>query len=268
MDKKILNAERSEQVLWSGLYNAASASAREQFGLSVHSYLDADCVMASNIPSWFMNRVIGLGLEQPVKESDIDQLISLYNGNGAPIGISLCPEAQTTEIEDWLSGRGFTIANEWFKMVRDTRPPKEISCDLRLEVADSDLSDVVAEITGKGFDMEFLIPLFTVSTEIEGNHVYLAWDGDTPAAVASLTVVGDVGHINTAATLPEYRGRGAQGALMARRIEDGVKLGCKQFVTETWVPAEGEVNHSYNNMLRHGFELLYKRKNWQLPVAE
>jgi predicted acetyltransferase len=35
-----------------------------------------------------------------------------------------------------------------------------------------------------------------------------------------------IGTLAGAATLPEYRGRGAQGALMARRMRDAAELGC------------------------------------------
>lgn len=264
MDKRILDAERSEQAVWSELYKAIDAETKQQLGASSQKFLDADCLIMSGFPVWFLNRVIGLGLEQSVTEDDIDQLIALYHGSDVPIGISLCPNIQTTQITRWLTDRGFAIANQWVKMARGISPPQHSNSLLRVEPARPDQADIVADIVKTGFELdEALGPVFGVPVHSENNRVYIAWDGDTPAAVGTLSLYGDVGHLNTAATLPEFRGRGAQGAIMVRRIQDGIQLGCKGFVTETWDPGES-TNHSYNNMLRHGFELAYKRPNWVL----
>jgi ribosomal protein S18 acetylase RimI-like enzyme len=123
---------------------------------------------------------------------------------------------------------------------------------------------LVAELVATGFEMSAdLKPVLGATVNIPNNHVYLAQDGDTAAGVGMLTIVDDVGHLNTAATLPEYRGRGVQGALMAHRIRDGIALGCKGFVTETWRPGDAP-NHSYNNMVRQGFDVAYQRPNWVL----
>lgn len=264
MNKVVLDAERSEQLAWSELYRIADNETKELMGISSHKYLDADCIMMTSVPAWFLNRVIGLGLEQPITEQDIDQLVDLYHDSGVPIGISLCPETQTDRIDRWLANRGFSIANHWVKMVRGTTPPKPSNCSLRVELATPDQAGIVADIVKTGFELdEKLGSLFGAAVYSRRNRVYIAWDNDIPAAVGMLTLAGDVGHLNTAATIPEFRGRGGQGAIMARRIHDGIELGCKRFVTETWEPGD-EINHSYNNMLRHGFELVYKRPNWVL----
>jgi hypothetical protein len=51
----------------------------------------------------------------------------------------------------------------------------------------------------------------------------------------------------------------AQGS--ARRIRDGLALGCTAFATETGLLAD-KVNHSYNNMLRYGFRKVCERPNY------
>jgi hypothetical protein len=137
MKPSMLLAERSEQSIWSGLWDAVDTDARQRLGIENVLYLDASCLMTKTVPAWFFNRVIGLGLEQPVREDDIDHLIALYHGEGLPLGISLCPETQTTQITDWLIERGFSIANQWVKMVRGTSSPDDVHCDLRIEAANA-----------------------------------------------------------------------------------------------------------------------------------
>lgn len=268
MDANILSAERAEQAMWSSMWQATDPDTRERLGASCSQYLDADCISMSAIPQWFFNRVIGLGLEQEVTPEDIDHLVAHYRDQGLPVGIALCPETRTQGIDGWLEQRGFSIANHWVKMVRNTAAPREIDCDLDIRLASAEHEQAVADVTARGFGLpEMLKPMFGAAIHAKGNRVYVAWDGETPAAVGSLTLVDGVGHLNTAATLPEYRGRGAQGAIMARRIRDGIELGCENFVTETWQPGD-EPNHSYNNMLRHGFELAYARPNWVLATDQ
>ena len=76
-------------------------------------------------------------------------------------------------------------------------------------------------------------PLFAGVVGKPGWHAYLAYDGDVPVATAGMYVTHDVAWLVMGSTLPTHRRRGAQGALLARRVEDGRALGCRRFVTET-----------------------------------
>jgi hypothetical protein len=62
--------------------------------------------------------------------------------------------------------------------------------------------------------------------------------------------------------VPEHRRKGAQGALLAARIEAAAATGCEVVVTETGMPQEGEPGASYRNIVRAGFEPQYVRRNY------
>jgi GNAT superfamily N-acetyltransferase len=62
--------------------------------------------------------------------------------------------------------------------------------------------------------------------------------------------------------LPEYRNQGLQWALIDARIAEAARAGCTWVVAETGKPADGEVNHSLNNLMRSGLRPLYARQNW------
>jgi GNAT superfamily N-acetyltransferase len=106
---------------------------------------------------------------------------------------------------------------------------------------------VGAAVTGAGFDC------------------YLAWDGDEPAGAAALFASGDTGWFGLAGTRPEFRGRGAQSALLAVRIARAAELGCRLLVTETGEQVEERPSNSYRNILRSGFEIAYVRPNYRAP---
>jgi GNAT superfamily N-acetyltransferase len=64
------------------------------------------------------------------------------------------------------------------------------------------------------------------------------------------------------ATLPEYRGRGAQSALLTARARAAKAAGCRWLVADTGAEGPGDRNTSLRNMLRVGFEPLYERVTW------
>jgi GNAT superfamily N-acetyltransferase len=92
--------------------------------------------------------------------------------------------------------------------------------------------------------------------------VLVACDGDTPVAAGTLFVRGDVASLAGGATLPSHQRRGAQGALLAERIEIARHEGCRFVTSETGVIRRGEPNHSYRNMVRVGLRPVYLRHNF------
>jgi GNAT superfamily N-acetyltransferase len=110
-----------------------------------------------------------------------------------------------------------------------------------------------------------LQPLMAAAVGRTHWHHYMAWDGDAPAAAAALFIRDGAGWLGVAATLPAYRRRGAQGALMARRLQDGAALGCRWFATETGQDRPDKPNPSFHNMQRAGFIVAYQRPNYLPP---
>lgn len=90
----------------------------------------------------------------------------------------------------------------------------------------------------------------------------MAFHGGKPVSTGAVYFNGDTAWISFAATLEEYRGRGAQAALLSARINEARRRGCKWISVET---AEDTSEHdapSYRNMFRYGFRMLYKRPNY------
>lgn len=80
-----------------------------------------------------------------------------------------------------------------------------------------------------------------------GTTLYLATVDGAPAATAVLTVDGGVGYLADAATLPEYRRRDLQGALIRRRIRDAAAAGCDVVCSQATFAGP-----SHRNLQRHG----------------
>ena len=220
--------------------------------------------MIPGMDSAFFNRIVGLGVREPTVESLLDEAINILQDAGCKNYMAqLCPSAQPSSLPEWLSARGFTKGRNWAKVYRGNEPAPTSSTNLRVEQIGAESASIFADVVQAAFGgSSELHPMFAGFVGKPGWHHYLAFDGDQPVSAAVLNVSGETGWLGIAGTLESHRRRGGQGALFARRIADGLKLGCKWFVTETGEDSPEAPNPSYHNMLRAGFKLAYLRPNY------
>jgi GNAT superfamily N-acetyltransferase len=232
----------------------------EQFGGYWREIGGATAVVTKAFPTDFFNRIIGLGVHQPATDAMIDEITALYRPLGVPWSICVSPLAQPGDLAERLLQRGFKPAYNLAKMLRGNEPAPKIETDLRIERVDKANVAHFADVSIRGFGFpESFAPVLESMAENSDVHGYIAYDGNVPAAVGLLVVKDEIGELANAVTLPEYRRHGAQGAIMARRIQDGLDLGCRWFSTETGEETSDSPNPSYHNMLRTGFKLAYLR---------
>jgi hypothetical protein len=224
-------------------------------------------VVVTMIPEYdnpLYNRILGLGVGEPATESMLDDAIVFLQNAGCQNFIAqVSPLAQPAQLPEWLAARGLKPGRNWAKMYRGNEPAPAISTDLRVEKIGNDHADAFADV---------ILPVWSIPPVgrplVKGNvgqpgwHHYLAFDGEKPVSAAAMFVNGETGWLGFASTLKKYRKRGGQGAMFARRIQDGLALGVKWFVTETGEDTPEDPNPSYHNMLRSGFKLAYLRRNY------
>ena len=213
--------------------------------------------------SALFNRALGLGLGEAATEAGLEEIDAFFIERGLAYGIPLTPDAQPPELPAWLEARGFHRGYAWTKFARGPEPAPRIGSDLRVEELEADRADVFADLFARAYGTpEVARPLLERIPGSDGWVCFAAFDGGTPAATGALFVTGSVGWLGAAGTLPEFRRRGAQGALLAARIEAGREAGCLMLVTETGEQVEGLPGGSYRNLLRAGFEPQYVRLNY------
>jgi len=224
-------------------------------------------VLVTMIPEYdhpLFNRILGLGVGQAATEAMLDEAIAFLQQAGCTNYIAqVSPLAQPAHLPEWLAARGLKPGRNWAKMYRGNDPAALIPTDLRVEKIGKEQADAFADVTLPVWDMPPAgRPLVKGNVGQPGWHHYLAFDGNKPVAVAAMFVKGETAWLGFASMLKKYRRRGGQGALFARRIQDGLALGCKWFVTETGEDTPEDPNPSYHNMLRSGFQLAYLRRNY------
>jgi GNAT superfamily N-acetyltransferase len=255
--------EFAEARAVAGVPEAAPPEFVRQTGLHVEHIGSAVALVMERADHILFNRVIGLGLIEPATEAMIDRIVDLYRPHGVRFAVQLSPTAQPDALPAWLAARGIQRGDSWLKFIRGVEPPAPAPTELRITAIGPELAAAYAETISAVFEMP---PLFRPWTQANigrpGWRHYLAFDGDQPVATAALFVRDGLGWLSEAGTLPAARGRGAQSALLARRITDATALGCRRLVVETGDDTPEDPNPSAHNVRRAGFQLAYRRPNY------
>jgi GNAT superfamily N-acetyltransferase len=100
-----------------------------------------------------------------------------------------------------------------------------------------------------------------------GWRFYFALEDQSPIAGAAMFVASRGAWFGLAGTLPEFRNRGAQTALLSRRTRDAKAEGCLWASAETSTEALAP-NPSLRNMKRLGWRELYRRPWYRFQEDE
>lgn len=219
------------------------------------------CLRLDSVPQLTMfNRAAGLGLDEPASEESLDEILAFLDGTRGYV--SVAPEARPAELTHWLEARGLAPAYAWTKFTRPVPAPPRADTDLRIERVET--GEAFGLAAARGFEVPALFEDWLARLPgREGWHCLVAFDGDEPAGAGALYMTGTTGWLGVGATVPEHRGKGAQSALIAKRIELAAALGCELVVTETGEPIDGRAGPSYRNLVRAGFEPAYVRLNYE-----
>lgn len=220
------------------------------------------CLRLPGAPdSPMLNRVVGLGVDTPATEAELDEAIAFMGD--VTFYVSLEPHAQGNGIQVWLEERGFAPGWGWMRFGRDARSAPDVTTTLEIRQVGVDDSAAFAMIQRSAYGLPETADaaLRSVSTA-PGWSCWIGFAGDEPAAAGALYVQGGSAYFGLGATLPQHRGNGGQSAIFATRIEHARSLGCTRLLTETGERRDEMPGNSYRNITRFGFEERDVLQNW------
>jgi GNAT superfamily N-acetyltransferase len=220
-------------------------------------YVTIDPDRQGPLASFNQNRVYLCGAEAGMGPDSIGRLIELFRAEAVRrFFVWLSPGPDMEAMRGWLEADGLSRVRHtgYPTLCRIQRSPVQFNTDLEVrEVSTVDI-ELAREQLG-----ETLWPGYAMSAGQDGFFHYMAFDGGRPVAVAALCVFEDVGYLMAASTAEPYRKRGAQQALIARRIAQAEQLGCAMLVSETLYMLE----HSFRNLQRAGFQETYEKEVYE-----
>jgi GNAT superfamily N-acetyltransferase len=209
-----------------------------------------------------LNRIVGLGVDRPATESDVDEALAAM-GRGVTFYVAVAPGSRPAELPVWLRARGLTPGWGWMVFRRDMEDPPAAHTTLRLaEVVTAHERAAFARVVRVSYDLPLEAEPAIATAPEGGWHCWIALDGDEPAGAAALFAADGAAYLGLAGTLPEHRGKGAQNALLATRIRCAAELGCDVVITETGERRDDRPSNSYRNILRAGFREIGVTANW------
>ena len=256
--------ERMELDYFRDWFDAAPPEVAARYGLSAETAEGAVLLIASRVDVLMMNRAMGIGLEKPVTEAQLDGIVARYHAAGVPrFFVPLSPAAEPEEARDWLLARGLTRFNRWAKLERGVEPVASVTTDARIEEIGPEHAAAFAGVLRHAFGMDpGLEPWIAALVGRKNWRHYMAFDGSEPVGTASIFARGEWASLGFAATLPRARGRGVQSALIARRIDDARAMGCRWLSVETAEDNPDKPAPSFHNVTRLGFRIAYFRDNY------
>jgi GNAT superfamily N-acetyltransferase len=221
------------------------------------AYVTIDPNRQGTAASGNLNRVYLCGTEAGLQPDGLDRLIELFAAEGVKrFFVWLSPGPDMDVVRGWLKARGLTRVR-WTgypALCRSGRAPVRFRTDL--EIRQVSASEIEAARDQLG---ETLWPGYVRSAGKQDFFHYMAFDGARPVAIAALCVFEDIGYLIAAATVESHRKRGAQQALIAKRIERAEQIGCATLVSETLTMLE----HSLRNLQRAGFVEVYDKEVYE-----
>jgi len=213
----------------------------------------ATCLVVRGLGSRVFNRVLDLG-----STDALDDIAAFYAGE--PWWVS-----DTRGLGPELEERGFVPDYGWMKFSRGVSP-RQARSELDVRLVGREAADDFARVVLDGYDLpDWTAPLAASLVGRAGWSCYVAYAGREPAGAGALFVHEGTGWLGYAATRARFRGRGAQSAILAARIEDARRQGCTTVVTETGEAQQGRPSSSYRNILRAGFREAGVRANYRAP---
>jgi GNAT superfamily N-acetyltransferase len=241
---------------------------RPEIGAAFEPFCGGHMIFAGlNSP---IGHAAGLGFNGPVTAADLDYLEDFYRSHGAPAQLDLCPHTDSSVLE-LVTMRRYTLAelNNVLYCPLNAGMQAEIPPGVEIRRGKPEEAALFSNIVARSFFenadppdgfADMLAPLFANKESL----TFLALADGTPVAAAAGRIIPEhlIFAFFGAGTLPPFRKRGIQTALLRTRLKAAAEMGCDYGVVIT---RGGTI--SERNCLRQGFRVAYSKatviKHWE-----
>ena len=213
-----------------------------------------------------VTQAVGLGLQGPVSAEEFDQLEAFYFSRKEPCAWRRARFADATLFEHYKY-RNYHVSEFSNVMVRPVERQQQAALPAGLEMrrARPEELDLWVMTVAQGFAENYpvtheLLSVMKMFAMGKDTECYLARIDGRVVGGATLAVRGRIAGLFGASTLPEYRKRGVQTALLHWRLRRAAEAGC-DLAMSLALPG----SHSQRNITRLGFQTLYTRVKFERP---
>jgi GNAT superfamily N-acetyltransferase len=219
-----------------------------------------------------VTQAVGLGLDGPVNDEEFDALERFYASRKEPVRVETSPLVDRTLIEQF-GKRRYRVTEFTNVMARSTSETRlssavrETGDGITVERVAREHMDLWNLTVAQGFaehhpvtqEILDVMRAFASAPQVE---CYLARVNGAVAGGGTIILRDGLAGLFGASTLPGYRKRGVQAALLESRIARAAECGCDLVVC---LAQPGST--SQRNVMRRGFSVLYTRVKFEREIA-
>ena len=212
-----------------------------------------------------ITQTFGLGMSAPPTPESLEHIEGFFAGRGAPVHHETCPLADAALL-GLLPDRGYRPTEQssvlYQPLTPATLPPAP---PLATRIASREEAAAWAETSVQGWSggagmeefLDFIRGFGMLIATSEGVYPFIVEEDGEAIATGALAIHEGVALLAGASTRLEWRGRGAQAALLAARLRFAHERGC-DIAMMAAQPGSG----SQRNAERKGFRIGYTRTKW------
>lgn len=218
-------------------------------------------------PTSPLTQTFGLGLFDPVGDSEMERIENFFKERGAPVFHEVSPLADPA-LRALLNQRGYQpieFTTVMFRPIaRGVHFTETRNEEIRVRLVGTGDHDLWAQTAVRGWSEfpeleDFILGLATLQDARTTAYSFLAELNGQPIATGAMSICEGVALLAGASTVPEARKQGAQLALLDTRLRFAADQGC-DIAMMCALPGTA----SQRNAERQGFRIAYTRIKWQL----
>ena len=270
INKTVINPiliEQTEMAAWRDLIDAAPDSFKIVNGMQ---HKDIGGGMATNfqkMPIPLFNRVIGLGLTEPLTQNIINEVKSFYTHNEKYL-VHYSHPMKPSDADSLLKQNGFYLAGSWERITRDNQPLNDDTetNNIQVRLVDESLKESWVKFLIDTYDFDFYEWPRAFALRKGWKH-YVAFRDNkiiacrsffmTPQKTVFSGVDAPVPGVMTPDCKPDFQ-------IWKRAIRDALKEGAVFFVADIELPDKEKNRSAYEGFRQLGFTIPYTRLHYRL----
>jgi len=218
-----------------------------------------------------VTQTFGLGLFETLAPEHLDQIEQFFENRGAATHHEISPLAGSATPQ-LLCARGYApieISNVLYRPIELPTETVAAGEHIRVRIVGLDEAALWSGLNARGWTHDhpefepFVREIGALLVNRENSPCFLAEIDGQPGAAGALAIHEGVALFAGASTVPEFRRRGLQTALLDARMGYARKQGCELAM----IVAEPGSN-SQRNAQRQGFSIAYTRIKWQKLMGQ
>lgn len=213
--------------------------------------------------STLFNRVLGLGISQPIDAAAVSEVAARYGHLEGPWGLELAPAALHENARVLLKQLRLRRSLPTAMLVMNVDDLAGAQPAWQVERIGIERASLAAEVVEPVFRVSAPVArILRCAPASEEFAQWVAFERARPVAACLVHRRGEMAWFGWSATLPSHRGRGLQTALLWHSVRHARERGCRWVTAETATGTTDAPDPSYRNMRRFGFVELYRRHGY------